>query len=176
MNFWRKIIWKVDFLTEILTVNVEFWRKNEIKSWFLEGKFGRKFWILSFDGKLCEKLIFLQDFDRKYWILTEKWNEKLLFDGIFDRKYWILTFKWNEKLIYWQIWVWSVSFKKRNFRQFSSQIQLEKLISILRQKSFNPGLLLTFVLWHRSFDFINELRNWLSALPDYVSSFSPFAK
>ena len=123
------------------------------------------------------KVMWKVDFDRKYWILTEKWNEKLLFDGIFDRKYWILTFKWNEKLIYWRIWVWSVSFKKRIFRQFSSQIQLEKLISILRQKSFNPGLLLTFVLWHRSFDFIiNELRNWLSALPDYVSSFSPFAK
>ena len=134
-------------------MNFEFWRKV--------------MWKVDF---------FLQDFDRKYWILTEKWNEKLLFDGIFDRKYWILTFKWNEKLIYWRIWVWSVSFKKRIFRQFSSQIQLEKLISILRQKSFNPGLLLTFVLWHRSFDFINELRNWLSALPDYVSSFSPFAK
>ena len=155
MNFDGKMKLRVDFLKGSLAVNFEFWVLTEsyVKSWF-----------------------FLQDFDRKYWILTEKWNEKLLFDGIFDRKYWILTFKWNEKLIYWRIWVWSVSFKKRIFRQFSSQIQLEKLISILRQKSFNPGLLLTFVLWHRSFDFINELRNWLSALPDYVSSFSPFAK
>ena len=155
LNFDGKMKLRVDFLKGSLAVNFEFWVLTEsyVKSWF-----------------------FLQDFDRKYWILTEKWNEKLLFDGIFDRKYWILTFKWNEKLIYWRIWVWSVSFKKRIFRQFSSQIQLEKLISILRQKSFNPGLLLTFVLWHRSFDFINELRNWLSALPDYVSSFSPFAK
>ena len=153
LNFDGKMKLRVDFLKGSLAVNFEFWVLTEsyVKS-------------------------FLQDFDRKYWILTEKWNEKLLFDGIFDRKYWILTFKWNEKLIYWRIWVWSVSFKKRIFRQFSSQIKLEKLISILRQKSFNPGLLLTFVLWHRSFDFINELRNWLSALPDYVSSFSPFAK
>lgn len=129
MNFDGKMKLRVDFLKGSLAVNFEFWVLTEsyVKSWF-----------------------FLQDFDRKYWILTEKWNEKLLFDGIFDRKYWILTFKWNEKLIYWRIWVWSVSFKKRIFRQFSSQIKLEKLISILRQKSFNPGLLLTFVLWHRS--------------------------
>ena len=175
MNFWRKIKWKVDFLTGILTVNVEFWRKNEIKSWFLEGKFGRKFWILSFDGKLCEKFFYkILTVNIEFWLKNEM--KSCFLTGFLNRKYWILTFKWNEKLIYWRIWVWSVSFKKRIFRQFSSQIQLEKLISILRQKSFNPGLLLTFVLWHRSFDFINELRNWLSALPDYVSSFSPFAK
>ena len=156
MNFDGKMKLRVDFLKGSLAVNFEFWVLTEsyVKSWFFFYK------ILTVNIE--------------FWLKNEM--KSCFLTGFLNRKYWILTFKWNEKLIYWRIWVWSVSFKKRIFRQFSSQIQLEKLISILRQKSFNPGLLLTFVLWHRSFDFINELRNWLSALPDYVSSFSPFAK
>ena len=131
MNFDGKMKLRVDFLKGSLAVNFEFWVLTEsyVKSWF-----------------------FLQDFDRKYWILTEKWNEKLLFDGIFDRKYWILTFKWNEKLIYWRIWVWSVSFKKRIFRQFSSQIQLEKFdfnfkTKIFQSRTFTYFCFVTSKFW-----------------------------
>ena len=152
LNFDGKMKLRVDFLKGSLAVNFEFWALTEryVKSWFFYKilTVNIEFWLKN-EMKSCFLTGFLT-VNIEFWRLSEMKS--------------------------WRIWVWSVPFKKRIFLQFSSQIQLEKLISIFRQKSFNPGLLLTFVLWHRSFDFINELRNWLSALPDYVSSFSPFAK
>ena len=46
-EFWRKVMWKVFY--KILTVNIEFWLKNEMKSCFLTGflTLNIEFWRLS---------------------------------------------------------------------------------------------------------------------------------